>query len=502
MSAGVPSPFEMNLDAFLGPRMTAQNASPSAQRTLLLVGHLPVMSGLWLSQYADREARAHGAICLVRLEHDAVQLELFRAGARRPTITSQSTLPEALRAIAPIVSTWMIVPRTNDMIEIPEGTASTVILTGADDPAVLAAYELVKRCMASIDARTSIGTRPSISVTVLGADSDTSAQVGGKLRAVAQRFLDIELPVDGGLQRVAPVESAFRGTFDAPSPTLAQIYALMSEAEAAPIPARTTPTASHGGVSARPTVDAKQPVVGERFGPRAERRGPTSSVPPRSRNEAPIPFHGSLPPTPIAALPRVEAASAASATAATRIQPRAKPPLISVDELIEARARIESASAERVALRKPGAACASTKSEPAVESASLPPLPVVVGEARMIESNLPEPLAKHIEGLAAFPFRAPSARAVEIACDAAGLLHVVGRREDLGALLEVRDWIRDHAEILRAAHPACDPATSAAINIVYPSFTAARPIEGARSYVLMLVEVAGRCGYLAQRVHG
>jgi hypothetical protein len=142
------------------------------------------------------------------------------------------------------------------MIEIPEGTASTVILTGADDPAVLAAYELVKRCMASIDARTSIGTRPSISVTVLGADSDTSAQVGGKLRAVAQRFLDIELPVDGGLQRVAPVESAFRGTFDAPSPTLAQIYALMSEAEAAPIPARTAPTASHGGVSARPTVDA------------------------------------------------------------------------------------------------------------------------------------------------------------------------------------------------------------------------------------------------------
>jgi hypothetical protein len=120
----------------------------------------------------------------------------------------------------------------------------------------------------------------------------------------------------------------------------------------------------------------------------------------------------------------------------------------------------------------------------------------------MIESNLPEPLAKHIEGLAAFPFRAPSARAVEIACDAAGLLHVVGRREDLGALLEVRDWIRDHAEILRAAHPACDPAASAAINIVYPSFAAARPIEGARSYVLMLVEVAGRCGYLAQRVHG
>ena len=29
----------------------------AARRTLVLVGNLPVMNGLWLSQYADREAR-------------------------------------------------------------------------------------------------------------------------------------------------------------------------------------------------------------------------------------------------------------------------------------------------------------------------------------------------------------------------------------------------------------------------------------------------------------
>ena len=85
----------------------------AARRTLVLVGHLPVMSGLWLSQYADRDARESGPVCLVRVAADSVQLELFRTGSRRPSIRPQAKYDEALRAIAPVVSHWLVVPQTS-----------------------------------------------------------------------------------------------------------------------------------------------------------------------------------------------------------------------------------------------------------------------------------------------------------------------------------------------------------------------------------------------------
>ena len=117
-----------------------------SRRTLVLVGHLPVMSGLWLSQYADREARESGPVCLVRLAADSVQLELFRTGSRRPSIRPQATYEEALRAIGPTVSHWLVVPQHShaEAIEIPEGTDDIVVLTGADQAAIVAAYKLVK----------------------------------------------------------------------------------------------------------------------------------------------------------------------------------------------------------------------------------------------------------------------------------------------------------------------------------------------------------------------
>ena len=91
MSAVPNDPFRSNEDAFLGPR---------APRSIVLVGHLPVMSGLWLSQFASRETRRVPTVCMLRLEHDAVQVELFRVGPQRVGLRAQSTLPEALRAIA------------------------------------------------------------------------------------------------------------------------------------------------------------------------------------------------------------------------------------------------------------------------------------------------------------------------------------------------------------------------------------------------------------------
>ena len=127
------SPFDGLPGGWLTPR-----------RTLLLVGNLPVMSALWISQYADREARENGPVCLVRESGDCVQIELFRAGSRLPTIRPQATYEEALRAVAPIVSQWLVVARQSEPVEISHGTDDIVVLTGSDQAAIVAAYRLVK----------------------------------------------------------------------------------------------------------------------------------------------------------------------------------------------------------------------------------------------------------------------------------------------------------------------------------------------------------------------
>ena len=48
--------------------------------TVAMCGHLPVMAGLWVTQYADRVAEACGATALLRLEGGRCSLELFRPG--------------------------------------------------------------------------------------------------------------------------------------------------------------------------------------------------------------------------------------------------------------------------------------------------------------------------------------------------------------------------------------------------------------------------------------
>ena len=237
MSAVQDNPFDRNLDAFLGTRTPARGGAVSAARALVLVGHLPVLSGLWLSQFADREARERGAVCMLRIDADAVQLELFVANGRRPAIRPQATLAEALRAVAPTVSAWLVVPRHSDSIDVPADATEIVVLTGADDPAVVAAYTLVKKCVESMTRRASPRglprARPRISVAVLGASEAECATVGQKLDKTTRAFLEVDLPVRGGLQRVSPVEGAFRGTFDAHAPLVDDVFAMIRAAEAA-----------------------------------------------------------------------------------------------------------------------------------------------------------------------------------------------------------------------------------------------------------------------------
>ncbi|MFM7133149.1 MAG: hypothetical protein ACKO0W_02405 [Planctomycetota bacterium] len=485
MSAVPDDPFERNLDAFLGPQ--------AGRRTLVLVGHLPVMSGLWLSQYADRVARDRGAVCMLRLEHDAVTLEVLRANGRRPAVRPQATLAEAMRAVATAVTTWMVVPRANDAVEIPTAIEEITILTGADEPAVVSAYRLVKSCVESSAAAGAI--LPPISVAVLGADDEECARVAEKLDKTTRAFLHVDLPVRGGLQRVAPVESTFRGTFDAEAPKLAQILAMIAEAE------RTAPAAQPAvaATSAAPFATER----GDRFAPRAERRPPRIVRPDdaptdaRARSLAPSVAPSlaraaeSLPPRGVRGAPFAHDDSAldsarAVLAGATRTMAEAARRLRDRDE----------AEAVSAAPAAPSAEPARTSDRPA--AVSIAPAPALPVRARIVEGGLPQRLVPEIEGLVALPFAPPRIAGVELAVDAEGALHLVGRFDDLANLHRARAWARDHAEILALAHPGLRAGAAIALDVVVTNPADAVPLEGAQVHLLSLVEVAGRRGYLRQ----
>ena len=451
MTIARDNPFDMNLDAFLGPAPTAAAQRP---RTVLLVGNLPMMSGLWLSQYADREARDRGAVCLLRMERDAVQVEVFRTGGVRPAVRTQATLAEALRAVAPLVEAWFVVPPTPAGALIPEKTDEVVVLTGADEPAVVAAYTLVKDSVERMRSRPSRagsaraarpGLTPRVSVAVLGADDETCRGVSSTLDRTMRAFLKVELPVRGGLQRVAAVESVFRGTFDAREPSLEDLFAEIDAAEAASEPAGAPNAAQPADQSAR-----------ERFAARPER------LPPR------------------------RAASMPSAV----VTPSAEPDVRVAPTLPFPRTRAGRAD-DTVVEQKPAPAPAAL---PPAAAASTAPVRV-----RRIDAELPEALVALLDGLTAIEIRAPRDKSIELALDEEGRLHVVGRARDAEAILRVSAWAREHAQLLTMADARIAHAEPR-VDLVVASLREAQAIDGAIVHLLTLVEVGGRRGYLAQTV--
>jgi hypothetical protein len=492
----------------------------AARRTLVLVGHLPVMSGLWLSQYADREARESGPVCLVRLSADSVQLELFRTGSRRPSIRPQATYEEALRAIGPTVSHWLVVPQHShtEAIEIPEGTDDIVVLTGADQAAIVAAYKLVKSAHEA--AERAGGARPAISVAVLGADPAETAHVAARIGEAAGAALSTHIPVRGGLQRVAPVESSFRGTFDDPSPALRQIceiigaasggggHALDSTGDGFLAGERTSAAgnlASSGG-SARPeerdeeSRRAHMDHAPLRFAPRTDRRAPAG----RALSDA-IPFRAE-PPARRAPAERVPPVRTPPLSAASRVVEREEgTPL---DPRSEARSREVLAQASATLreqsnpLREQGSR--TPRDTPPAQAPVVQPTrgsyhaSAVAGPsagppiARIVEGGLPESLVTFVPGLERVDHVAPRCERIEFAVEQGGRLHLVCRVDDLRMLERARVWLRENGGLFRRAYPEIARTDDPAIDVFVQDLRDLAPIEGATLHMIRQLEFAGR----------
>lgn len=446
----------------------------TARRTLVLAGNLPVMNGLWLSQFADREARESGPTCMVRLAEDSVQIELFRAGNRRPSIRPQARCEEALRAIAPVVSQWLLVPRQAEPVEIPDGTDDIVVLTGADQAAIVAAYRLVKGAHEAI-ARLG-GARPTVSVTVLGADAAETAHVAARIGEVAATSLSATVPVRGGLQRVAPAESSFRGTFDESAPSIERICEIIAESAGAPRAASVDPEPS----------STPAPL---RFAPRAERKAPSvSPVTPAFSVSSVRPAFDAIP---FRADPPRGRGTEPVRTPPARGTSMSGPATNSISGEAADSLRREILSDASATLREASAASEGATRAPYVASAvhgpsAAPPV------ARIVEGGMPESLVQFVPGTERLDYTAPRCERIEFAVGEAGRLHLVCRIDDLRMLARARMWLTDHAALLRRAFPEIGSTEEPAIDVFVPDARDLEPIDGATLRVLRQLEFAGR----------
>jgi hypothetical protein len=156
---------------------------------LLVLGNLPVFAGAWASQYArDRQAGTGRPLALLTVSDDAARLEIFGAAVRSTSARLEGALAEAARLGADL------------LVRLPEAEAGWIsgsagverltLLTGADDPAIVAAYKSLKSIVQELPAESNA---PELSVAIAGCPPEAASVAAAKLAQAASRFMSLRV---------------------------------------------------------------------------------------------------------------------------------------------------------------------------------------------------------------------------------------------------------------------------------------------------------------------
>ena len=219
-------------------RVTDRPSQPKAVKprlTIAICGHLPVMAGLWVTQYADRIAEKSGVTGLVRLEGGRCSIEIFRSDTNIAQ-PQGADLAKSAAIIADRLHRWVVCVDDRDAAEaVRAGADEVVILTAAEQPAVIEAYRLAKSAAARVPAESSL----DLGLVVVGADPERAESAGDVLAEAAIRHLDRPLPVVATVRRLDVVEGSQRLVFDesvrrSPQEVVSAIRASLDLAELRP----------------------------------------------------------------------------------------------------------------------------------------------------------------------------------------------------------------------------------------------------------------------------
>ena len=475
-------PFDDLADLFLSPEFEAEEStSPASPRAtdaaageavrVAMVGHLPVSAGLWITQLADRLARDEGAVGVVRFVAGQVQVEVLRAGLGS-SIAEALDLEQALEAAVRLARRWIVVPEASAAPSevLRSGTRSLLVLTGADEAAVVGAYRMLKAI--AEDAMVEGLPLPRMQVAVLGASEAKVGEAMAKLNRTASAFLGMELPLAMAMQRMEPVQSSYRLTLPAPRAlTFQDIPRLLEDL------LRRQPAAAAPGDP--PAIETLPEAIQSAW--------PFASKPQASEGE-----------------PRGEAPAAAPLPPL----PPVRGDLEAIRRLVGGRAAAWSSYSASNA-EAPVVPAASAPSPSPAEPGQLPPRPSdpfggesrANGDLHLVRgAAFPRPLAVRFPHLRPLPVQCPYHPAVELAVDAAGGLHLLAPLASLEEVQAVAGWVRDHADLLRLACPGIDRIEDheLAIDLVTdrPEAAASLATSRLRVHLLLCVEMAGGAGWL------
>lgn len=178
----------------------------------VITGHLPVRGSLWVRAYAARVSAARGEpVALVRVTPERTSVALVGSSAEADPVDDIAT---AVRAAGVAAGHWVLHFDELDQAGLLHaGRIDRVtVLSGADEPAIVSAYRLIK----SIAEETGEGdeTAGRIGVAIVGADAANTARATTRLVDATRQFLGVTLDDRPGVPRVRSASVALLGDSD------------------------------------------------------------------------------------------------------------------------------------------------------------------------------------------------------------------------------------------------------------------------------------------------
>lgn len=256
---------------------------------LLVLGHLPGPANLWANQYAQRRAQQLGReVALARIGEDHLALDWFPLDPSAasvgdgPLAADLDHVGDAIDALRRRHCLWIVAfaePIREEALALLGRLERWALLSGADEAAVVAAYQLLKRWL-DVYRRANGGARePRVALAMLGCDGETAAAAVEKVRRAAGRFLAVAPEPGLHQQRMEPVHRRAVGRFeldDAALRALADLAPLQPEPSSAPRlhlagdappDEPTNDKADAPTAEASPSADHDAPAAGPRGGP-------------------------------------------------------------------------------------------------------------------------------------------------------------------------------------------------------------------------------------------
>lgn len=171
--------------------------------TLLVLGNLPVYAGAWASQYARSRAKASGRpLGLLSLSDESARLEVF--GGVGPGSMLADRLDRALAHVAHLGADLIVrLPESEaGWIAGQCGAGHLAILTGADDPAIVAAYQSLKAIIQDLPGGAMQSHRLRVLVTIAGCPEPRAGESAAKLTLAAERFLGLPVGVEPAIAQI------------------------------------------------------------------------------------------------------------------------------------------------------------------------------------------------------------------------------------------------------------------------------------------------------------